>query len=100
MWDGFAAVDNSYSPPIYEGIQTFVTIFNSGPGTVSVEIWDNLPPNLPNMATQNQHQRAVQIRAGDIRTITAAMIVVRFLAEPPIARPYAAVGWRLTGITK
>jgi hypothetical protein len=96
MWDGFAPVDISYSPPVYEGAAALITVHNAGPGAVIAEIWDNPPqPGL----TASSH-RAIQLRAGDTRTVSAGMIVVKFVKDSNQARPHAAVGWRVMGIAR
>lgn len=99
MWDGFVPVDTSYSPPVYEGAPALVTIHNAGPGTVIAEIWDN-PPSEPDSGPRSHHHRSVQLRAGDTRTVTAGMIVVKFVNSSDQARLHAAVGWRLMGIVR
>jgi hypothetical protein len=98
MWDGFVAVDTSYSPPVYEGARAFFTVHNVGPGSVMVKVWDRLPGE-PDLTMQSPHNRAVRLRAGDTRTITAGMLVIQYLDDTP-ARPYAAVGWRLMGVVR
>jgi len=93
MWDGFAPVDSSYSPPSYEGVPSVLTVHNAGPGAVSVELWDYAPSDP---RSQGKYSGAVQLRAGDTRMVTVGMIVVRFLDNGNDT--HAAVGWRFMGV--
>ena len=92
MWDGFVPVDSAYAPPVYEGVPAALTLHNAGPGAIVAEIWDHAPDKDADSASA--HSRAVQLRAGDTRTVTGGMVVLKFLAQSG-QRNHAAAGWRL-----
>ena len=60
MWEGFAPVDASYSPPVYEGGPALMTLHNAGPGTIEARIWDQASPAE---GEKSFPDRVVQLRA-------------------------------------
>ena len=96
MWEGFVPVDSSYAPPVYERPQALITLYNAGPGTIVAKLWDD--PPQPDDSNARPHSRAVQLRAGDTRTVAGAMVVLKFVDEPGLARKHAAAGWRILGV--
>jgi hypothetical protein len=91
MWDGFVPVGSTYGPPVYEGHPAVLTISNAGPCAVMAHVWDSAQDGTP----KPHPDRSVQLWAGDTRTVSGGLVVLKLIPQPNEVSKYAAAGWRV-----